>query len=66
VEVATVDTDNDPVRGREAAIKLELPLHVLILAVGHQSLIPPPVPTHTTRHVLFLELRFRCNGGPRI
>ena len=38
VEVAAVDADNDPVRGREAAIKLELPLHVLILAVGHQSL----------------------------
>jgi hypothetical protein len=39
VEVAAVNADNDPVRGWEAAIKLELPLHVLlILAVGHQSL----------------------------
>lgn len=38
VEVAAVDADNAPVRGREAAIELEFPLDVLILAVGHQSL----------------------------
>jgi hypothetical protein len=38
VEVAAIDADNDPVRGREAAIELEFPLDVLILAVGHQSL----------------------------
>jgi hypothetical protein len=38
VEVAAIDADNDPVRGREAAIELEFPLDVLILAVGHQWL----------------------------
>ncbi|BAS95071.1 Os05g0535533, partial [Oryza sativa Japonica Group] len=36
VEVAAVDAHNDPIRGREEAVELELPLHVLVLAVGHR------------------------------
>jgi hypothetical protein len=50
VEVAAVDADDDPVRWREASVELEFPLHVLILAVGHQSL-----PQCRTRHPV-LEL----------
>jgi hypothetical protein len=39
VEVAAIDADNGPVRGRDAAaIELEFPLDVLIRAVGHQRL----------------------------
>jgi hypothetical protein len=44
VEVAAVDAHNDPIRGREEAVELELPLHVLVLAVGHRRhpLTSPP------------------------
>lgn len=38
VEVATVYANNDPVGWREAAVELEFPLDILILAVGHHSL----------------------------
>lgn len=41
VEVATVYAYNDPVGWREAAVELEFPLDILILAVGHHSLPPP-------------------------
>jgi hypothetical protein len=54
MEVAAVDADNDPVRGRKTAIELEFPLHILILAVGHQSL---PQRTHPNK------LRFRWESS---
>jgi hypothetical protein len=38
VEVATVYANNDPVGWREAAVELEFPLDILVLAVGHHSL----------------------------
>jgi hypothetical protein len=45
VEVATIDADDDPVGGRELAIELELPLHILILAIGHPQ--TPQAPQDT-------------------
>ena len=35
--MAAIDADDNPVGSREAAVKLELPLHILILAIGHHT-----------------------------
>jgi hypothetical protein len=40
--MAAIDADDDPVGGREVAVELELPLDILILAIGHNQ-----TPEHT-------------------
>ena len=63
MEIAAIDADDDKVGGREAAVKLKLPLHILVLAIGHHQ---TPEDTCSWRAAGARQFPERSRGGRQL